>query len=105
MGTKEKSVQDITKLFEYNWRLAYPNEQTGDSNYKLHNYIRVLHPQLGQQVGVMNPKNYQHAKDIAYQIEAYMPRVPAARLNTCALTQEEDTGTNMVTQLSNILYL
>ena len=99
MSQKEKSVQDITETFESTWRLAYPNESRSDTNYKLHNYLRVLTPQLASRVGMMSPSNFQAAKDLAYQIEAYMPLNPVARLNTCALAQEARNETDLVTQI------
>ena len=99
MTQKEKTVQEITELFENTWRLAYPNECQSDTNYKLHNYLRVLESQLASRVGMMNPSSFQAAKDMAYQIEAYMPRVPMARLNTCAANLEPNTEADRVTQL------
>jgi hypothetical protein len=101
MSQKEKTVQEITELFENTWRLAYPNECQSDTNYKLHNYLRVLESQLASRVGMMNPSSFQAAKDMAYQIEAYMPRVPMARLNTCAANLEPNTEADRVTQLLN----
>ena len=76
MLQKEKTVQEITETFVATWRLAYPSESKSDTNYKLHNYLRVLNPQLASRVGMMNPSNFEAAKDIAYRIEAYMPGLP-----------------------------
>ena len=101
MSQKEKTVQEITELFENTWRLAYTNECQSDTNYKLHNYLRVLESQLASRVGMMNPSSFQAAKDMAYQIEAYMPRGPIARLNTCAANLEPNTEADRVTQLLN----
>ena len=101
MSQKEKTVQEITELFENTWRLAYPNECQSDTSYKLHNYLRVLESQLASRVGMMNPSSFQAAKDMAYQLEAYMPRVPMARLNTCAANLEPNTEADRVTQLLN----
>ena len=101
MIQKEKTVQEITEAFENTWRLAYPNESKSDTNYKLHNYLRVLNPQLASTVGMMNPSSFQAAKDMAYQIEAYMPKNPIARLHTLAVGQEGVQETDVLAQIVN----
>ena len=87
MEQQHLSVSEITKKFETHWRLAYPDTHGADHHYKLHNYLRVLHPRIASQVGLQRPSSYDEAKDIAYNIELYLPKVPLARLNT--LTTEE----------------
>ena len=99
MAQKDRSVQDITELFENTWRLAYPTEH--DSNYKLHNYLRVLTPQLGAQVGMTNPKGFQGAKEMAYQIEAYMPKIPVARFNAMDSASMDAYDMGLVNQIIN----
>ena len=101
MIQKDKTVQEITEAFENTWRLAYPNESKSDTNYKLHNYLRVLNPQLASTVGMMNPSSFQAAKDMAYQIEAYMPKNPIARLHTLAVGQEGVQDTDVLAQIVN----
>ena len=99
MLQKDQSVQEITTLFESNWRMAYPSVSDSDSNYKLHNYLRVLNPQLTSRVGMMNPSDFQAAKDIAYQIEAYMPKIPIARVNTLAVGQDGGQEVDVITKI------
>jgi hypothetical protein len=87
MEQKDKTVQEITQHFETLWTLAYPHEEQEATQYKLHNYLRILHHGISSMVGIQSPATYEEAKDLAIKIEAYLPRVPAARINT---VKEED---------------
>jgi hypothetical protein len=89
MEQKDKTVQEITQHFETIGRLAYPNEEHEATQYKLHNYLRILHHGISSMVGIQSPATYEEAKDLAIKIEAYLPRVPAARINTI---KEEDSA-------------
>ena len=79
MEQQNLSVQEITKKFETHWRMAYPESNGSDHQYKLHNYLRVLHPRIASQVGLQRPRTYEAAKDLAFNIELFLPKVPSAR--------------------------
>ena len=87
MEQNDNTVQEITHHFETTWRLAYPNEEHEATQYKLHYYLRILHQSISSMVGIQSQATYKEAKDLAIKIEAYLPRVPAARIN--AVVEEE----------------
>ena len=89
MEQKDKTVQEITQLFESTWSLAYPNDQQEATQYKFHNYLRVLHQSISSMIGMQSPKTFEEAKDLAITIEAYLPRVPTARINSVVTDGEQ----------------
>ena len=50
-------------------------------------------------VGMQSPKTYEDAKDLAIRIEAYLPRVPAARINSVEEAEPADRETTYLRQL------
>ena len=100
MEQQNLSVQEITKKFETHWRMAYPESNGSDHQYKLHNYLRVLHPRIASQVGLQRPRTYEAAKDLAFNIELFLPKVPSARLNTLSADEPQTDTTYLATLLA-----